>query len=633
MSIKEFYRNNKLNLLLISIYLILPFIFFEGTTKLNSVIQGFADTNNSQIPLLYLKIDALKNLQFPFWNTNILSGFPLFANIQSGIFNPGSLILGLIFPLVTAYNLTVLLSYSMAGIFMFLFLNEYKLEKSASFTAGLIFMFSGSMIAHKSHILILEAAIYLPLILLFLEKFFKSRKAEFVLISSIIYSFLFFVGSPRSFLYISLIILIFIIFKVFFTGNGKNYYFLLSLIIYVIGFFIIMVQAVPTMELLSLARSEKLSYENFTLHSYNPKMLITLFFPYIFGYKHSMSSAFYSPHWLGYNEVGEVLRYFGIFTVPLFISGFLKKDKGRYLWFLILFLSVFLIPGKYNPLFKIVYYIPLLNLFHYPARHWLEFSFVFAVISGIGFNDMLKADPKKFKRTISGIAAFFGFIIISFAVFYYLFKYHLSAQISRFFSSIIKTELLNDSINISNYAIYMPLIIIASLIIFLIVFLYKKNKITITLLIVLIFMDLLSVGRIYDDYANSVILKNADYRNEFIFSESKKELFRIFVIDEIPGSGLFKPNTNTLFGLDSIDGYEPFFLNDYSSMFKKEFKTYGLIWSEDYKKYLANNNLLSIANCKYIAISAVHLDEFMKEPGVKSGDTLKDYENSVQRQQ
>ncbi len=539
------------------------------------------------------------------------------------------MVLGLIFPLITAYNLTVFLSYSLAGIFMYLFLNEYKLEKAASFTAGLIFMFSGSLIAHKSHLVLLNTVIWLPLILLFLEKFFRSKRFEFLLLASIVYSIAFFGGAIHTFLIISLILLIFIVFKVFFSDYGSNYYFLYSLIIFIIGFLIVLAQALPAIELVSLARSEKLSYEGFTLNSYNPKMAVTLFFPYIFGFKHNLTSAFYYPHWFGYDEVGEVLRYFGIFTIPVFIFGFFKKDKNKYLWFFLLFISIFLLTGKYNPLYKIVYYIPVLNLFHFPARDWLEFSFAFAIICGFGFNDLVKADNKKFKNIISGIIIFFTFVLASFSVFYFLFKYSLKDEISGFFSSFLKKEFLSESIDISNYAVYMPLIIIGTLIVFLIIFLYKRNKITYALLIIFIFLDLLSVGRVYDDNTKNIILNKSDYEDGFIYKENKEESFRVFVIDEIPEKDLFKPNMNVQFGLESIDGYEPLFLNDYSDMFMKKFINYGLIWSEDYKKYLINNNLLSVSNCKYIALSKEHLNDYINHIREQSGGSdsgLEDYE-------
>ncbi len=66
MVFKVFLKNNKLNIFLILVYLVLPFIFFEGSFRLNTLIQGFADTNNSQIPILLLKINTIKALQFPF---------------------------------------------------------------------------------------------------------------------------------------------------------------------------------------------------------------------------------------------------------------------------------------------------------------------------------------------------------------------------------------------------------------------------------------------------------------------------------------------------------------------------------------------------------------------------------------
>lgn len=110
------------------------------------------------------------------------------ANPQAGIFYPITFILDLIFPLTVSYNLSILIRYSLAGIFLYLFLNEYSLNKLASFTGSHIFMFSGTMISHRSHPQILYTVVWFPLILLFLGKFRKSERFEFVLASSTFYS-------------------------------------------------------------------------------------------------------------------------------------------------------------------------------------------------------------------------------------------------------------------------------------------------------------------------------------------------------------------------------------------------------------------------------------------------------------
>ncbi|MCL5072521.1 MAG: hypothetical protein M1308_16755, partial [Actinobacteria bacterium] len=166
------------------------------------------------------------------------------------MFYPVTLMLGFIFSPAAAYNLSILLHYSMSGIFLYFFLREYEINYFGAFTGGLIFMFSGSMTAQRSHPWQLYTMAWLPLILLLLEKFRKSRRFEFILLASIFYSFSFFAGSPQIFLYSSIIILFYIIFYAAVYDGLKNYYFLLSLLVFVLGALISMVQLIPIVELI-----------------------------------------------------------------------------------------------------------------------------------------------------------------------------------------------------------------------------------------------------------------------------------------------------------------------------------------------------------------------------------------------
>ena len=122
----SFIKSNKANIIIIFIFLILPFIFFDNTFHLGSVILGRGDIIHA-LSTKQLSIEAFKNLEVPLWNRYIFGGHP-YLNLS--MFYPISLLFESIFPLTIAYNLEVLIHYSLAGIFMFLLLNEYKLNKT-----------------------------------------------------------------------------------------------------------------------------------------------------------------------------------------------------------------------------------------------------------------------------------------------------------------------------------------------------------------------------------------------------------------------------------------------------------------------------------------------------------------------
>jgi len=70
---KSFFLKNRTNILIILVFLILPFIFFEGSLNLSSVILGMRDAQVGFFPALDLKVQIVKNLELPLWDRYIFS--------------------------------------------------------------------------------------------------------------------------------------------------------------------------------------------------------------------------------------------------------------------------------------------------------------------------------------------------------------------------------------------------------------------------------------------------------------------------------------------------------------------------------------------------------------------------------
>jgi len=182
---KTYLSKNRTDFIIIFIFLILPFIFFNGSMRLNTLLLGMRDSQYVFFPAHELVSGIIKDLELPLWNRYVFSGYPLLSSPSYYAFYPVTIISGLIFPTAVSYNLSVLLHYSLAGIFMYLFMKEYGTGRLASFTAGMIFMFSGSLITNRDHITRIFTFVWIPLILLFLEKFRKTKRKEYLLIASI----------------------------------------------------------------------------------------------------------------------------------------------------------------------------------------------------------------------------------------------------------------------------------------------------------------------------------------------------------------------------------------------------------------------------------------------------------------
>ena len=243
---------------------------------------------------------------------------------------------------------------------------------------------------------------------------------EFILIPAIFYGISFFAGSPQIFLYGSIVIIFFILFYTFIYKGGKNYYFLLSFIIFIISLLIITIQLIPAYMLMNTSIRSGIDYGYFSSFSFNPRLLPILFFPFIFG------NPFYSyqdvPGYFGPWNYTEMTIYFGISTIILLVFGFFIKNKHKYLWIFILVFSFILVLGAHTPFNKLMYYIPIYNKFRVPARNWFEFSLAFSVLAGFGFDYLITLDIKKTRKIIKGLIIFLCMIFFGFFIFYWFFR-------------------------------------------------------------------------------------------------------------------------------------------------------------------------------------------------------------------
>ncbi len=586
----------RIDILIVIIFLVLPFIFFKDSINLNSVIFGMRDAEQAFLPYHYLKLNLLKNFELPIWNQYIFNGFPLFSNPSAYVLYPVTLVLGLLFPATVSFNLSVLIHYSLAGIFIYLFLREYKLTRIACFTAGLIFMFSGFMITHRDHITMLYTIVWFPLILLFLEKYRKSKRVEFIFLSSIFYSFSFFGGNPQMFLYGSIVILFFILFYSF-LYNGIQKYFIFSLSIFLFVLLLISIQLIPSYILMKNSIRDAISYTFFSDFSFSPKLLPVLFFPFIFGSgSHVIQGV---PKYFGPWNSGEMLIYFGISTIPFLIFGFFKKNKHKFFWIFVLFLYFILVFGRYNPLYRILYYIPLLNKFRIPARHWFEFGMAFSILAGFGFDYFISLSSKKTRKIIISIVVFLTIVITSFFMFYLAVNSGLKEKLLNFFiNDTDKAKYFLQNFNLVNYSIYIPLIIIIVTIAIFVVALFKKNKVIYFLLVLLIFFDLFSFGHFLDrNRDSSYIYNELEASDELKFLKEEEELFRVFPITYKTSGYRLYANMNIYYGINIIDGLDAMQLEDYGSITSIR-NDPG--WGIDWKKLLQNNNIISMLNTKYI---------------------------------
>jgi hypothetical protein len=164
------------------------------------------DPVRQQYPWKNLAVSLQKQLQIPLWNPYEMAGTPLLANFQSSAYYPLNLLL-YIFPFSISWSFFILIQPLLAGTFLYLYLRSLKLGEGGSLLGAIIFAYSGFSIAWLEWGVVLHTALWLPLILLAVDKGIIQKDNKWNALFIISLSVSFFAGHLQTFFYIFLFML------------------------------------------------------------------------------------------------------------------------------------------------------------------------------------------------------------------------------------------------------------------------------------------------------------------------------------------------------------------------------------------------------------------------------------------
>ena len=128
---------------------------------------------------------ALSTGRLPLWNPYAFAGSPFWADVQSAVFYPFSLLTVLLSGLTVdgfslfALQLEAILHFWLAGFFMYLFARRITRNRPAGLIAALTFTFGGYLTGYPSQQLaVLEVDVWLPLILFFIDRALLIRNPQ-----------------------------------------------------------------------------------------------------------------------------------------------------------------------------------------------------------------------------------------------------------------------------------------------------------------------------------------------------------------------------------------------------------------------------------------------------------------------
>ena len=378
-----------------------PFLYYWPASSGQKV---FAE---GDIQWLFLPIHtelarALAQGGLPLWSPAVQAGFPLFAQGQVAALYPLNLLLDLLLPVPTALSFMILLNLAWAGIGMYVLVRASGLRVPSALLASLVFASSGFFTAHISHVSLDAVAAWLPWLILLQLKMWQARRARkpsvvwFSLLALAVALQL--LDGHTQIAALNLAALgAFSLFSPLVWSNpsspvDRSHHFsafwlaslLLSGAAILLGLGVAAVQLLPSIEYLGLSdRAADVGRYFFTSYSMDPAALLQFILPFKAVGQPTASNM-------------EFWGYVGVLPFLLaIVAPFVRP--GRRTVFLCLFgvVALSLALGGANPLYNLLYLIPVLNRFRAPARFLLLFVFAVAWLAAVGFDELQTRLPNR----------------------------------------------------------------------------------------------------------------------------------------------------------------------------------------------------------------------------------------------
>ncbi len=539
-----------------------------------------------------LSIDQLKNNHLPLWNPYNFSGMPLLANFQSAVFYPLN-ILFLVFPFSFGWIMMVMLQPFLAGFFLYQYLRNLKISEWASLLGAIVFSFSGFSIAWLEWNTIIHTGLWLPLILLSIDKIFQSRNKNLVIWSGFLLLSLvssFFAGHLQVFFYVVIFSLLYLILRWWQNGRSRKMFFLFSCCFFAF-ILITAIQWFLTLQFIGQS-ARNLDRANWQQPGwFIPwQNLIQFLVPDFFGNPATLN------YWGEWNY-GEFVGYIGVVPLVFALLAILwRRDKktlffgGTTLLFLIFALPTFLAKLPYQ------WRLPLISTSQ-PTRLLFLTDFSLAVLAALGLDWFFKnSNTGNFKKVL-------GVVLPLVVIFISLWLLALSGP------SLFKNVTV-DNLMVAKRNLILPTMLF--LFFLFLVVLYKiliyrirnkgleklAGKFFLVGIFILVIFDLFRFGWKFTPFTDKEWLFPQTETIKFLKNQPKP--FRFMTTDR----RIFPPNFATFYKLEDVSGYDPLYLKNYGELNSAWYRAKADISPMPFNRIIVpqdyNSRIADLLNVKYV---------------------------------
>ena len=497
------------------------------------------DSVRQLYPWRWFSLEEFRNWRIPLWNPYNFTGTPHLANILTASFYPLN-ILFLIMPFYLAWSTQIFLQPFLVGLTTFFFLRNLKIKDTAAFFGSVVFAFSSVLMMRLEFGILGQAALWLPLSLLAVDRFFQSKRIGFWFLAVLALSLSFLAGYFQVTIYTYLLFGIYSFYRFLKTKDKK----LFGLIILAapVAFCLAGIQTIPLLGvILKSSRLGNYGGEAFFSSNYFLpwQRLITFLVPDFFG--NTATGNFWGK--ISYYEFSGYVGVISVFFVFYSLFWLRKKAEVLFWWIVILLVFLFLLPTS---LAKLPYdlKIPGFSVL-VPARMIFIIDFALAILAAFGFQHFTqKINKEKLHK--------FSFWAILLLVLCFV-----AIMISFFFGwSFLPLWHKNAIVSLRN--LILPLSFLIGFLFLLVFYLNVKNlklrKLILVVFILVLFFDLSRQALKYNSFTSKEILFPNTEVIGFLQEQKKDGPFRI----QITHQELMPSNFNIFYGLEMIDGYDSF---------------------------------------------------------------------------
>ena len=401
----------------------------------------WADWTEITVPFFKLNIQAVQSGETPFWNPYAYGGTTHLAEPTSIFYYPVFFLLHYIVSpeadLERIVTWVIILHFFLLSVNMYSLGRYLKMSFWASILASVAFTYSCGMICKWQYVIVICGMAWFPLVIKYYLKLYKSDR---IIWSDVIWAGIFvtltFAGHVQyyfyNYLFLGMVLGLAILIKAIRSKKLSVPSVAKEISKYsiplIISTLLLMIQILPTIELLPWTSRETITYEFASDGSFQWKQLFSWLSPHVFGYYKGGDAIDFQTYFATPGKVyhyWETAYFFGVIPLLFGIWGFYKSYR-KPLILACLFTSIFFFfhaLGSNSFLFQFLFELPGFDIFRIPSRTLWFVTFLLCLFSGRSLDQFVAQDytQKDIRVWLGiGVVLLLGslFILFGFAEFY-----------------------------------------------------------------------------------------------------------------------------------------------------------------------------------------------------------------------